>query len=25
LDLTFEAPQQGRITGSNKPPLLTAE
>ncbi|MBR2573930.1 MAG: ATP-dependent Clp protease ATP-binding subunit ClpA [Loktanella sp.] len=25
LDLTFEAPQQGRITGGNKPPLLTAE
>ena len=25
LDLTFEAPQQGRITGSNKPPLLTAK
>ncbi|WP_026352687.1 ATP-dependent Clp protease ATP-binding subunit ClpA [Yoonia vestfoldensis] len=25
LELTFEAPQQGRITGSNKPPLLTAE
>ncbi|MBQ2261563.1 MAG: ATP-dependent Clp protease ATP-binding subunit ClpA [Loktanella sp.] len=25
LQLTFEAPQQGRITGSNKPPLLTAE
>jgi ATP-dependent Clp protease ATP-binding subunit ClpA len=25
LALTFEAPQQGRITGGNKPPLLTAE
>ena len=26
LDLSFEAPEQGRLTGSgNKPPLLTAD